>query len=123
MRRRNYEIFAPIDAEKNYRHRNVKYGETITTEIEIDYPLTRKAIKRITFSTLYELIDEIRRCYREIYYEEERTMTVYKPSPEWLLNRGESNGIYGIRGHEIGDLWLELLTITEDKKVYMYIGS
>lgn len=41
--------------------------------------------------------------YRRIYDEETRSMTNLKPSGT-LLNRGFSNGKYGIWGHDLGDL-------------------
>jgi len=41
-----------------------------------------------------------------------------------LLNREESDGVFGIWGHDIGDLVIEQLTYNPDtKKINMFIGS
>lgn len=41
-----------------------------------------------------------------------------------LINRHRTDGVYGIWGHDIGDLWIEGLTYDKDEqKLYLTIGS
>lgn len=79
----------------------------------IDYPLTTsykfELISKEGF-TRAQLIDEISRRYYQLYDEEERTATV-KTIPikdrKKIYNRNQTNGKYGIWGHDIGDLVLD----------------
>lgn len=101
--------------------KDVNYGENLKRNVIVDYPLSKPAVRPIRFSTLYELIDEIRRVYIEIYDEEEKTTSTYQESAT-LLNRGRTNGVHGIWGHDIRDLWIEGIEIG-DNEVKLWIGS
>jgi len=85
--------------------------ETRLTVI-IDYPLSNSfkfgLISKGGF-TRAQLITEISKHYYKIYDEEERTATI-KTIPlkdRKIYNRNQTNGKYGIWGHDIGDLVLD----------------
>lgn len=77
----------------------------------IDYPLNKPTSFVLTNSkngfTKKELILEISKKYHEIFTVEETTATTKTIPPDerkGIMNRNETNGIYGIWGHDIGDL-------------------
>ena len=111
----------PVAGEDYRNLKDKNFGETLVRNLEISYPLSTPAVKEIRFSTLYELIDEIRRVYIEIYDEERKTTTDYQESAS-LLNRGKSNGRYGIWGHDMEDLVIEMIEI-KDNDINIFIGS
>jgi hypothetical protein len=85
--------------------------ETKVTVI-IDYPLSTsyefELISKKGF-TRKQLINEISNHYHQLYDEEEKTATV-KTVPlkdRKIYNRNQTNGKYGIWGHDIGDLVLD----------------
>ncbi|HMK18751.1 MAG TPA: hypothetical protein VK492_11140 [Chitinophagaceae bacterium] len=86
-------------------------SETKLTII-IDYPLISN-YKFEIFSkdgfTRAHLINEISKRYYQLYDEEEKTATI-KTVPlkeRKIYNRNQTNGKYGIWGHDIGDLVLD----------------
>ncbi|WP_066759364.1 hypothetical protein [Crocinitomix algicola] len=85
----------------------------------IDYPLNKpveikiKSQKDVGFSR-GELIRLISQEYHRIYQEEEETAkvkTVPLEEREGLINRNETDGKYGIWGHDIGDLDLSAIIV------------
>ncbi len=77
----------------------------------IDYPLNKPTSFVLTNSkngfTKKDLILEISKKYHEIFTTEETTATTKTIPPDerkGIMNRNETNGIYGIWGHDIGDL-------------------
>jgi hypothetical protein len=80
--------------------------------IIIDYPLTSNykfdLISKTGF-TRTQLINEISKHYYRLYDEEEKTASI-KTIPlkeRKIYNRNQTNGKYGIWGHDIGDLVLD----------------
>ena len=80
--------------------------------IIIDYPLTNEykfELKSKNGFTRQQLLKEISKSYYQIYDEEEKTATI-KTIPidkrTKMYNRNETNGKYGIWGHDIADLVL-----------------
>lgn len=78
----------------------------------VDYPLSSnykfELISKNGF-TRAQLIKEISKCYYQLYDEEEKTATI-KTVPmqqRKIFNRNQTNGKYGIWGHDIGDLVLD----------------
>lgn len=120
--------FKPLEnaADDSFRHEDVKLDNTITAELYVKYPLSVLVKDIITFSTLHELVSEIRRVYREIYDLEDETKTeIVKVNPQ-LINRGFSNGMMGIWGHTIEDLCIEEVLIFDGPErpiIQMFIGS
>ena len=80
--------------------------------IFIDYPLS-SSCKFILVSksgfTKTQLIEEISKHYYQIYDEEEKSATIktVPPRERKIYNRNQTNGKYGIWGHDIGDLVLD----------------
>lgn len=98
-----------------------------TVTIIIDYPLTNEYkfnINSNTGFTRVHLLKEINKAYRKIYAEEETSATI-KTIPvgkrKNLINRNDTNGKYGIWGHDIEDLKLAHIEIYEakDKKLIL----
>jgi hypothetical protein len=94
----------------------------------IDYPLTNKATLELTTDgkglTRKQLILLISKKYHEVYDEEEATATIKTAPPKdrgQLLNRNKTNGKYGIYGHDITDLDLDWVEVTQgaDGKIYL----
>ncbi|WP_329805229.1 hypothetical protein [Flavobacterium facile] len=86
--------------------------------IIIDYPLNKPTSLVLTNSkngfTKKELILEISKKYHEIFTVEETTATIKTiPSDkrEGIMNRNETNGNYGIWGHDIEDLDLSSIEV------------
>lgn len=86
--------------------------------IIIDYPLNKPTSFVLTNSkngfTKKELILEISKKYHEIFTVEEATATIKTIPPDErkkIMNRNETNGNYGIWGHDIGDLDLSSIEV------------
>lgn len=85
----------------------------------IDYPLNNPVeiiIKPLTKQgfTKKELILAISKEYHKIYNDEEettKTKTIPLNEREGLINRNQTDGIYGIYGHDIDDLDLSAIII------------
>lgn len=117
-------IFEPI-ASDEYEVQNLFFPEEIEADLYVTYPLSVVVKNTIKFNSLHKLIDCIRETYRQIYDEEEKSMTKVEKN-ENLYNRGSSDGKYGIWGHSIYDLVIEAIRILEGKDrpvVEVYIGS
>lgn len=86
-----------------------------------DYPLNKQYAVEIKSSkgfTRKMLIMEISKIYHHIYNEEEKTATV-KTLPiekRTMYNRNETNGKFGIWGHDIGDLVLSGIDVHQTLK-------
>jgi hypothetical protein len=100
-----------IDIKNLIGKDEVVISETKLTII-IDYPLI-STYKFEIFSkdgfTRVHLINEISKHYYQLYDEEEKTATI-KTVPlkeRKIYNRNQTNGKYGIWGHDIGDLVLD----------------
>ena len=118
------EINRLIDADKVV----ITYSE-IT--IIIDYPLN-KPTEFILKSqekglTKKQLVLEISKKYHEIYTAEEssaKTKTIPLEKREGIINRNETDGKYGIWGHDIGDLDLSSVEVykTESGQIQILLG-
>lgn len=89
----------------------------------IDYPLNNPVEIVLTSDndkgfTRKELALKISAEYRRIYTKEE-TSALTKTTPmeerQGLINRNQTDGIYGIWGHDIDDLDLSTILITKDE--------
>ena len=102
-------------------------------QLIIDYPLK----KPVSFTlenekgfTRRELILAIQQKYKQVYKEEEEsaaTKTIPMNRREGLSNRNETNGKYGIWGHDLTDLYLTDVEVYKDSKgivsLILYIDS
>jgi hypothetical protein len=89
--------------------------------IIIDYPLSTSYKFELTSQsgfTRTRLINEISQHYYQLYDEEEKSATV-KTVPlkdRKIYNRNQTNGKYGIWGHDIGDLVLDEIHVYKNAK-------
>lgn len=110
-----------LDSLDKYLPQLVDKNEVVINEqkvtVIIDYPLANEY--RFTLSsasgfTREKLVKEISKAYRKIYKEEEATATI-KTVPQSrrteLYNRNQTNGKYGIWGHDFADLSLAEILI------------
>ncbi|SEP59819.1 hypothetical protein [Flavobacterium urocaniciphilum] len=105
----------------------VPFSEII---LNIDYPLNNPASFVLKSSTngftKRELILEISKLYYEIYNVEENTSNI-KTIPieqrKGVINRNQTDGKYGIWGHDIGDLDLSSIEVykTENGKIHIIL--
>jgi len=96
-------------------------------QITFDYPLNNPLTKRFESKngfTLVDVINNIIDTYKQIYFEEEQTTKISEVKQKFCLNRGTTNGKYGIRGHDITDLVIERLGYEPIiHQLHMFIGS
>jgi hypothetical protein len=118
------EIDRLIDADKIV----IQNAEAI---LNIDYPLNNPAsfILKSEGSgfTTKQLVLEVSKKYHEVYNEEEKsakTKTIPVTKREGLINRNETDGKYGIWGHDMGDLDLSSIEVykTKDGKIQIVLG-
>ena len=104
-----------------------------STSIEFNYPFSGtftfefKADTSEGF-TLEHLIDSICRKYKEMYDEENSTVQVStideRLARGGLINREETNGKFGIWGHDLYDLYLEGIRYDLSKNIVrLSVGS
>ncbi len=106
-----------------------------TTTIVLNYPLKKefkfefKADHKDGF-TRKHIIGSICQKYQDIYNEEEVSTKMEVLSMEdrvkkgGLMNRNKTDGVYGIWGHDIGDLYLEGISYNHStNEVTLSIGS
>jgi hypothetical protein len=100
-------------------------------ELEIDYPLNEIYKAQLTTSnkgfTRKELIVEISKRYHKIYEEEEataKTKTIPREKREVLINRNDTDGKYGIWGHDLSDLFMTGIDVykTKEGKIVLRLG-
>lgn len=118
------EIERLIDADSIV----IKYSEIV---LVIDYPLNKPAEFIVKGPkngfTRKQLVLEISKKYHEIYKVEEssaKTKTIPADKREGLINRNETDGKYGIWGHDIGDLDLSSAEVykTKNGKIQVILG-
>ena len=116
-------VFEKINNFNSYNSKNINFKESRSGELYIYYPLNVLVKKSIKYNSLHELIDEIRKAYKKIYNEENITMNKTIKNNSSLLNRGTSNGKYGIWGHDIDDLYISSIVIYENGIIDLGIDS
>jgi hypothetical protein len=95
----------------------------------IDYPLTnfyQFNLKSDKGFTREMLLTEISRHFYKLYAEEEKSATIKTLPMEkrTMYNRNQTNGKYGIWGHDIGDLVLSSIKVFKEKnnKIVLALG-
>jgi uncharacterized membrane protein YecN with MAPEG domain len=100
-------------------------------ELEIDYPLNEIYKGKLTTSnkgfTRKEFIVEISKRYHQIYEEEEataKTKTIPREKRKGLINRNDTDGKYGIWGHDLSDLFMTGIDVykTKEGKIVLRLG-
>lgn len=93
-------------------------------ELLIDYPTSTPYRKRFNTGkkgmTRIQLADYICKNYRKMYAEEDKTAGGDPGHIPGMFNRAQSEGKYGIWGHDIGDL--VLCSVTIDSKNFITLG-
>lgn len=101
-----------------------------SVKIIIDYPLTNQYEFTITSNNGFsrkQLLSEINLHYFKLYEEEEKSATV-KTIPidkrTTMYNRNQTNGKYGIWGHDIADLVLSEIEVykTSTGQIILILG-
>lgn len=101
----------------------INKDEVVITEkkitVIIDYPLTniyKFDLKSEKGFTKELLVKEITKEYQKLYKEEEKTATVKTvPMKErTMYNRNQTNGKYGIWGHDLADLALSSIQVYKE---------
>lgn len=100
------------------------FKEPVSGTIVLDYPLTnpyKMAVDGV--KTVGELMWLIGQAYLAVYETEDRTASMVEAweDPN-IVNRGKSNGYYGVWGHSMDELVLEEIEI-KDGKIEVFIGS
>lgn len=98
---------------------------SVSGEVKIDYPLENPDfIYLADENSVGGILWEIAKRYKEIYKGEEKTSNSapVKSEGSGLLNRGKTDGNYGIYGHDLFDLWFEMLVI-EGGIIGLHVGS
>lgn len=93
----------PGTYEEDYE--DIDFKKSIKARMTIDYPVENYVEFEVEFKTLHELVDEIRRAYHFVYKDAD------KGNP------------FGIWGHDIGDLWIEGISIYPGNIIDLSIGS
>ena len=101
------------------------FEESFNGKFNITYPLNVIVEEKVeNIYTIGELLWEIAQTYKKIYEEELTTTTIeVGQMSENLINRNQTDGKYGIWGHDIGDLVFEGISIYDNGTVDIFIGS
>ena len=97
--------------------------------IQYDYPLSKVVYFEHEFDDsciIRDLVSKICEDYHSIYKKEEETTNIrIIPMNErvGLINRNQTDGDYGIWGHDIDDLYLHTVNISEDNVISLGIDS
>lgn len=107
---------------------NIKqFVSPVSGMVNITYPLTNPDVIEIKeANSVGELLWDIAQGYKKIYDEETETTENEIVAPEergQLLNRNKTTGIHGIFGHDIGDLFIEGVSIRHDGFIDLQMGS
>lgn len=96
--------------------------EQTSAKLIIDYPLNNPAIIEINNPNGFsrkDLILLISEKYKDIYKEEEasaKTKTIPLQQRTGLINRNQTDGKYGIWGHDLSDLGLSGIELYQNKE-------
>jgi hypothetical protein len=99
-------------------------------KIVFDYPLANPTTRDISTSgegfSRRELVELIGRFYEEIYEEEEASATTktLSMSERKIMNRNQTDGIYGIWGHDLDDIALSGVEVrrTANGEIILILG-
>lgn len=99
----------------------------ISGRLTLDYPLTKPYVLEYKdVATVGELSWLIAQAYGAIYETEDETSKVRVIDEEargMVLNRNQTDGEYGIWGHDMSDLFLEIINIDKKGNSKVFIGS
>ena len=112
---KKYKMVKPD--ERVIRKENIVITYNYPLELAVDFPHKRKG-----GWTRKALFAVIQKDYAKIYRDEDKAVG---PTGRLgsTLNRDKSDGPYGIWGHDIGDLVVEGVTVSDNGKITLSIGS
>lgn len=118
-------LITPLSSRSRY------FDKPLTGNVYLTYPLSKTVeVKVKNIRTIGSLLWKVAKAYQRIYKQEEASANVKTiPADErvGLINRNETDGNYGIWGHDLCDLWFESVGIYEDNKgniiIRLSIGS
>lgn len=105
-------LFERIE-NSEFNCQNVNFDKEIIGDLILCYPFKVVVKEEIKFKTLYELISEIRKTYHKIYSMEAKALKTLRKRKN-SYNRGTSDGMFGIWGHDIYDLIISSIRIVEN---------
>lgn len=114
--------YISLDDANKYIKRLINADEIVIpysrVSVFIDYPLEKPAIITLMASnkgfSRKELVQKISKAYHEIYKEEElsaKQKTIPIKDRKTLANRNQTDGKYGIWGHDLADLVLSTIQV------------
>jgi hypothetical protein len=119
-----------IAADKNYDDEDDSGGTMLDERDEIAIKFTYPLRKPVTMTftspggfTRDGFCRAVSAGYRTIYEGEEKSRTTLPEPRGMLLNRSETDGVYGIWGHDIGDLVIEQAYLNESGIWQLAVGS
>jgi hypothetical protein len=119
-------IEKPLEDIPNLVDKDVIVINQTSISVIIDYPLTNQYEFTMTSEKGFsrsQLLTEISNRYYKIYEEEEESATI-KTIPvnkrTTMYNRNQTNGKYGIWGHDLGDL--DLISVRIFKGNHLRLG-
>ena len=128
-------ISTHIESGEKYHYENdgkINYKDIVLPPnqqfvLKIDYPLTESAIFKFNSShkgiTRHQLSEKIRKCYKKVYEDEDKSVGHKTSHIKGMLNRDFSDGKYGIWGHDIGDLVLVNADISKKNVITLCVDS
>jgi hypothetical protein len=103
------------------------FQEPVKGLATVDYPLSTPDVVEVEKAdTVGELLWDLAQGYKRIYDEEDATCkTEVVPVGErcGLQNRNKTDGIHGIWGHDIEDLYFEKIELLEHGGIGLCMGS
>lgn len=122
---RRHDAYKEFNSDVTVPHS--RRGENI--KIMYTYPLAGSYL--LTFEnewdgdwTVKDFVEAVYNGYQYIYNLEEETTTVEVvplASRRKLLNRNETNGVFGVWGHDLDDLFLEGVNYNHETDVYFIV--
>ena len=94
--------------------------------LKIDYPLNTPMHDTHTFDnpvTREEMVKWIVDSYRYIYDVEKKTSSIEESYIPGMLNRSETDGKFGIWGHDLEDLLLHTIWVDENNIITLGVDS
>jgi hypothetical protein len=122
-------LFDPTSCIANLRNPEEVVIHAPSIRIVADYPFSREFEFEVTPGdgrtefTRAALARAVADLYQRIYDEEDETAGGPTPNIPGLLNRGRSEGTYGIWGHDLGDLVLHTVHKGHDGRYSLGIDS
>lgn len=126
MTRKDAAIMA-FGVEEATKREIYAFDKPISGRLTLDYPLSKPYVLEYKdVATVGELSWLIAQAYGAIYETEAETSKVRVIDEEFrgtVLNRNRTEGEYGIWGHDMGDLFLEIINIDKKGNSKVFIGS